>query len=74
MTDVITCGGAQGPDPQDLEARALLAPHRHHWKREEGRRRLSEGHGAGIRRAAPAAWRGGDPASGTSAGRGARRR
>ncbi|XP_021319342.1 uncharacterized protein LOC110436515, partial [Sorghum bicolor] len=24
------CGGAQGPDPQDLEARALLAPPRHH--------------------------------------------
>ncbi|XP_039772139.1 uncharacterized protein LOC120640375, partial [Panicum virgatum] len=27
------CVGAQGPDPQDLEAGALLAPPSHHWRR-----------------------------------------
>ncbi|XP_062186055.1 uncharacterized protein LOC133889619 [Phragmites australis] len=26
------CGGAQGPDPQDLETGALLAPPGHHWR------------------------------------------
>ena len=31
----LTRGGAQGPDPQDLEAGALLAPPGHHWSRDE---------------------------------------
>ena len=30
MREMNTCGGAQGPDPQDLEAGALLAPPSHH--------------------------------------------
>jgi hypothetical protein len=32
MMELITCSGAQGPDPQDLEAGALLAPSGYHWK------------------------------------------
>jgi hypothetical protein len=32
MAEMITCGGAQGPDPQDLETGALLAPPGHHWR------------------------------------------
>lgn len=32
---LLTCGGAQCPDPQDLEAGALLAPPGHHWSRDD---------------------------------------
>jgi hypothetical protein len=31
----LTRGGAQGPDPQDLEAGALLVPPGHHWSRDD---------------------------------------
>jgi hypothetical protein len=31
----LTRGGAQGPDPQDLEAGALLVPPGHHWSRRD---------------------------------------
>ena len=31
----LTRGGAQGPDPQDLETGALLVPPGHHWSRDD---------------------------------------
>ncbi|KAF0890934.1 hypothetical protein E2562_005061 [Oryza meyeriana var. granulata] len=36
---LFTSSGSQGPDPQDLEAGALLAPSGHHWSSKPGAQR-----------------------------------